>query len=298
MTLVYGAATEDIGFLVADTLISFDSERNGRTGLFNGSNHILKIQILNASVAVAFSGDIETGLDLINKLNTELYQNRDIEIPETLLQIYKTHTETVNSHIYDCEFLILQIIQNQKKLAKVTQKKLIYCERAYIGDSVEYSKMMQLRQPVQMPQMQLIQQPDGFFREAPLVISKGEFEFAEISDAMQLLTYQLKSRTVGAVCGCVTRVVDARHSGEFEYLQSIESRVSLEEGRTGYSYLTANSGVRGIGIYYRSGKMGFIFIVGDTQPCHKENAETLTQFIKLTHAKYGLNFMGGSWNDE
>jgi hypothetical protein len=50
MTLVVGCATPDIGYLVADTLLSFEFDLKGRAGPVNGEFHALKIQILNPLV--------------------------------------------------------------------------------------------------------------------------------------------------------------------------------------------------------------------------------------------------------
>src|SRR5262245_48602772 len=73
MTLVVGRATPDIGFLVADTLVSFEYELKGVERLVNGESHVLKIQILNPDTAIAFAGNnVATSLDLITNLDAEL----------------------------------------------------------------------------------------------------------------------------------------------------------------------------------------------------------------------------------
>ena len=56
------------------------------------------------------------------------------------------------------------------------------------------------------------------------------------------------------------------------------------------SLLASNSCTRGIGIYYRSGKMGFLFVVGDREPCHKETAETIKQFIEVARPDTDLTW--------
>jgi hypothetical protein len=177
----------------------------------------------------------------------------------------------------DCEFLVLQLTAGAKILAYITDEKLSYCERAYIGDGDEYKRMTELRRPYDSPKMQHVQQPDGTFRTVPLVVSDGEREFMEISQALGELTGQRaqgqQQSSVGAICGCVVRVVNARVPGKLEYLQSGESSIFPWEGRSGFSLLASNSDVRGIAIYYRSGKMGFLFIVGDSEYCRKEYAE-------------------------
>jgi hypothetical protein len=46
-----------------------------------------------------------------------------------------------------------------------------------------------------------VQQPDASFLEKALIMSQGEIDFVEISNAMERLTQQLKSKTVGAIYG-------------------------------------------------------------------------------------------------
>ena len=130
-----------------------------------------------------------------------------------------------------------------------------------------------------------------------MIISDGEREFAEISDAMERLVHERKSDTVGAISGNVTRVADARISGSLEYFQSVESSISPAEGRSGFTLLASNSGIRGVGLYFRSGKVGYVVVVGDAEPCRKEYAETLAEFIAIGGDKYGLKLEGGTWND-
>src|SRR5262245_59123446 len=121
--------------------------------------------------------------------------------------------------------------------------------------------MTLLRRPYDPPKMQHVQQPDRTFRTVPLIQSDGAREFEEISRALEVLTGRgaqgCQQGSVGAICGCVVRVVNARPSGKLEYLQSGESSIFPWEGRSGFSLLASNSDVRGIAIYYRSGKMGF-----------------------------------------
>jgi hypothetical protein len=157
--------------------------------------------------------------------------------------------------------------------------------------------MTELRRPYRSPKIQHVQEPDGTFRETPLIESEGEIEFAEISNALEELTRQRRRQSsVGAICGCVTRVVDARISEKLEYLQSGEVSISPWEGKSGFTILVSNSDIRGIGIYYRSGKMGFLFIVGDSDYCRKEYAETLKQFVEMAEVTYGLALIGASFD--
>jgi hypothetical protein len=129
-----------------------------------------------------------------------------------------------------------------------------------------------------------------------LVLKAGENEFSAISDAMEELVHQRRG-SVGAIAGCIIRVVDARISRKLEYLQAVEGSVSPWEGHSGFTLLASNSRVRGVGIYYPSGRLGFLFIVGDTEYVRKENAETVDEFIKIGNEKYGLELTGGKSNN-
>ncbi len=295
MTLVVARVTPDIGFLVADTLLSSEFELKDRKGPVNGKYHALKVQILDPNTAIAYAGDVKTSFELIKNLHVELSAAPSMRVCERLFESYtQTVKNTTDRSLPDCEFLVLQLTQEERKLAHVTKDGVSYCERAYIGDPVEYKSMTELRRPYYPPKMQSVQQPDGTFRAMPLVTSDGEIEFAEVSNAMERLTHLRQSKSVGAICGCVTRVVDARISGELEYLQLAEVSVSPAEGHSGFSVLASNSRIRGTAIYYLSGGMGFLFIVGDSEPCRKEYSDTLNQFVEVARAKYGLNLTGGT----
>jgi hypothetical protein len=214
-------------------------------------------------------------------------------VPERLFESYKgVRCDPANRSPPDYEFLVLKLTSNGKKLVHVTKDGLSYCERKYIGDAAEYKKMTGLREPYVAPKEQMVQQTNGTFLTVPLEVSSGEAEFAEIDAAMEELTNSNQKGAVGAICGGITRVVDARRSGKLEYLQSGESSATPAEGHSGYSFLASNSDARGIGIYYRSGKMGFVFRVGDSEPCRKERAETVMDFIKITKEKYGMDLEG------
>jgi hypothetical protein len=289
MTLVVGCATPDIGYLVADTLLSFEFDLKGRTGPVNGESHALKIQILNSTTAVAFAGDVGTSLNLIRILHARLSADRMIDPCEQLLASYRALAMTASASY--CEFLVLRLAAEGKTLARITREGVFNCTRAYIGDAAAYKLLSQLQRPYFAPAVQHVQQPDGTFRVVPLVESEGQIEFAKVSNAMEALTHRRHSASVGAIAGCVTRVVDARISGELEYLQSVESSLTPWEGNSGFSLLASNSGTRGIGIYYRSGKVGFLFVVGDGEPCHKEYAETIEEFIEGARARHGLNLV-------
>jgi hypothetical protein len=69
MSLVVGFASDEMGFLVADTLISypFGNSYNPRAPELE-KFHRLKIQILTPTVAVAFAGDVECAMEITQSL--------------------------------------------------------------------------------------------------------------------------------------------------------------------------------------------------------------------------------------
>ncbi len=148
--------------------------------------------------------------------------------------------------------------------------------------------MTELRKPYEGPKEQRVQQPDGSYKIEKVIDSEGLIEFIEIGFAVQELVQQRKKVGVGAIAGNVIRVVNARISGELEYLQTHEASISPEEGNAGFSLLASNSGVRGLGIYYVAGKIGFLLIAGDTDMCRKEAADSMESFKQIANQKYGL----------
>jgi acetolactate synthase I/II/III large subunit len=184
---------------------------------------------------------------------------------------------------------VLQLTGEGRKLAHITKESVLHCTRAYIGDPHEYKKLQNLRQPYISPKEQSVQQPDGSFLTMPLVESAGEIEFEEIAAAMESLTQRREGTSVGVIAGCVLRIADARQSGELEYLQLHEASLTPWEGHSGFSLFASNSDTRGIGIYYQAGKMGFVFIVGDSECCRKEYAQTAKDFVEMAKKKYDLN---------
>jgi hypothetical protein len=299
MTLVVGCATPEIGFMIADTLLSSEYVLRGKPGPINGMHHALKVQILNGSTAVAFAGDPAQANELISGLNDQLAKEPGSNVVEYLSNGYTAALERATKGLEpDCEFLVLQIKPDGKKLTHVTRSGIIQCERAYIGDPEAYKRLMGLRKPYEPPAVQHVQQPDGSFREEALVLSNGEIEFAEVSNALDALCHERTSRSVGAISNGITRVVDARISGEFEYLQLGEASVTLEESASGYSLLASNTGRRGIALYFRAGGMGFLFAVGDPEGCRKEYAETIELFVEQAKDRFGLDLTGVSWVDQ
>jgi len=295
MTLVLGAAADDIGFLISDTLLSFEFELKGHVGPVNGEFHALKIQILDGNTAVAFAGDVSAAVCLINEVKGALSTDQTLAVPEFLADAYRRIINaTTDGSGPQCEFLVLQLTEAGKRLAAVDDHGVRYCDRAYIGDAKEYRQLTECRRSRNYPSIKSVQRPDGTFAAEILKVTNGEKEFDEISDAMEVLASR-RSASVGAIAGCVIRVVNARISRQLEYLQAVEASISHAEGHSGYSLLASNTGQRGIGIYYRSGGVGFVLVVGDSELCHREHAGTLGEFIALGTTKYGLNLTGGTW---
>jgi hypothetical protein len=296
MTLVVGYASAEIGFLVSDSLLTPTMPYLSKSGPVAGEFHGLKIQIVHPTIAIAFasSNDADAALELIRDLAAEIAGGHLHDIPKRLFDAYRKMIEARADHPPDCEFLVLQVNSNGKSLAHITAAGAQNCMRAYLGDPEQYRRLTELRKPGKPPQTRTIVQADGTTHTTPLIVSDGEKEFAEISDAMEDLVHQRRG-SVGAIAGCIIRVVDARISQELEYLQAVEASVSPWEGPSGFSLLASNSGMRGVGIYYRSGKMGFMLIVGDTEHIRIESAETIEEFIELGDRKYGLKLIGGTF---
>jgi len=294
MTLIVGMANADIGFLVGDTLLTPLLEIKGnRAGIVNGEFHGLKIQILNDQVAIAFSSSnaADIALSIIADVRRTLQSNSQTDVCAKVLENYQQSLNSSGSEKPDCDFLVLQLDANGNRLAHITADGVRNCERAHIGDATQYRKMTELRKPYEPPSERYVQQPDGSFRIEKMNDSKGQIEFIEISNALEELVQQ-RNKQVGAIAGNIIRVCDAWPSGKLEYLQVGEATVGPEEGQSGFSLLSSSSGTRGIGIYYKSGKLGFLMMVGDPKTCRKETSETIQSFIELALQRYGMNLVG------
>jgi hypothetical protein len=136
-----------------------------------------------------------------------------------------------------------------------------------------------------------VQQPDGSFRVEKTNDSKGQIEFMEVSLALEELV-QRRNKAIGGIGGNVIRVRNAWPSGNLEYLQIGMASSSAEEGQSGFSLLSSSMGRRGVGIYYKSGKLGFLMRVGDPEWCRKEASDTVQSFIELAFERYDMNLLG------
>lgn len=297
MTLVVGYADKDIGFLVGDTLLSYPVEQYNPREPFIENFHALKIQILNPDVAVAFAGNVQLSLSILKLLSEELDVSPQLNVPQRLLELHSEYTDQHGLLQNNCDFLVLLITpEKTKQLARIADGSIDFVQRAYIGDSTEYVNFRNLMEPYRGPTIRHTLSNDGDGGNLSLLVTEGEKEFNQVSDAMESLTHKRRSETVGAICGCVTRVVDARISGKLEYMQCVEASVSPAEGNGGFSLLASNVGsIRGIGLYYLGWKAGLIFIVSDELSCRKLKASTIGEFIELARNQYGLNLEGGTW---
>ena len=175
MTLIVAMANDDIGFMVGDTVLTPLLEVQGNpVGPVNGEFHGLKIQILDGKTAIAFasSNASATALKIICDVQREIHKNAQTNIFENLLENYKQKLTSCSGEKPDCEFLVLKLEANGKRLAHITATGLRFCERAYIGDAAQYKRMTELRRPHEVPNEQHVQQPDGSFKIEKVIGSK------------------------------------------------------------------------------------------------------------------------------
>lgn len=294
MTLIVGMANADVGFLVGDTLLTPLLEIKGNpAGVVNGEFHGLKIQILNDKVAIAFSSSnaAAAALNIISEVWRTLQSNSQTDVCLQVLKQYQQVLQFTGNENPDCEFLVLQLDANGNRLAHITSKEIRPCERCYIGDQAQYQLMNDLRKPYQSPTEAYVQQPDGSFKVEKVTDSKGQIEFMEVSIALEELV-QRRNKAVGAIGGNIIRVRNAWPSGNLEYLQVGMASFGPAEGQSGFALISSSTGRRGVGIYYKSGRQGFLMMVGDPELCIKEAADTIQEFIELAHQKYGMNLIG------
>jgi hypothetical protein len=107
MTLVVGRVTSDIGFLVADTLLTFEYALKGVERPVNAESHVLKIQIINPDTAIAFAGNVVTSLKLINNIYADLRADPRTKVSEQLFETYRQLLNEENQRPPNCEFLVL-----------------------------------------------------------------------------------------------------------------------------------------------------------------------------------------------
>ncbi len=173
MTLVYAVATEDLGFMVSDTLLTPLLEIEGNPiGPVSGKFHALKIQILDGKTAVAFSSSNNTdaAIEVIKIVKEKLDSERTIDVPTAVSVAYSEAIASCQGGAPpDCEFLVLKLFEKQKKLSRVSKSGIENIERGYLGDPAAYKRLMTLRKPIRAPSMESVQQSDGSFIERPFI---------------------------------------------------------------------------------------------------------------------------------
>jgi len=158
----------------------------------------------------------------------------------------------------------------------------------------DYQRYTELRQSYAGPLVRLE-------ADVEIAVTESEKEFDVVSDAMEALsrdTVGKKYVTVGAISGCVIRVVDARLSKQLEYLQAVEASNFPWEPESGYTLLASNNETRGVGIYFRSGRRGFMMPVCGEAPCIASHAADLNAFIAEGRDNFGMELTGGKWLTE
>jgi hypothetical protein len=294
MTLVVAHAGDRIGFMIADTLLSSPAPLRGEMRPLNGASHALKIHILSGSLAVAFAGDPGLACGLIAAVNSDIEADPALDVPQRLFEKYQERA----SHMPQdqrSDFLVLCLSADGPRLHKVTLEDGVRAaERAYIGDPEGYRQLTELVGAYAGPTVRTVQQPDGSFVTEKFEPTDGEQWFATASDALEALCHRRSVETVGAVTDAITRVVNARISGELEYLQAAYVGRSVEEGNSGYTLLAANKGKRAMSIYFYAGKVGFVFLPGDPAGCQRLAAASDMQFIDVAREQYGIELVGAT----
>jgi hypothetical protein len=285
MTLVVGHADNEICFVVADTLLSHENfQLKDDTGPVNGEFHSLKVQILSGSLAVAFAGNFDEAYAAVRDLKKLLEMDSGVDPVEWLAA----------RGLEESEFLVL-LNSDRKQLFVVENGKAREAKNAYIGLQDDYKRFLELKQPYGGPS---VRQSTVNGVNTSTAVTDGEKEFDVCSDAMVALSRDRvgqRKPAVGAISGCVIRVVDARISRELEYMQEVEASRFPWEPAGGYSVLAANTENRGVGIYFRAGGIGFLLPVCGEAPCVKSRAADLNAFIQDAKHKFGMSLEGGTW---
>jgi hypothetical protein len=297
MTLVIAHASEDIGFMIADTLLSSPAPLRGEARPLNGASHALKIHILSARLAIAFAGDPGLACGLIAEINADIEADPTLDASQRLVEKYRERASRIPQD-QRSDFLVLRLFMNGPRLEKVTLEDGVQpAERAYIGDAEGYRQLTGLVGPYAGPTVRMVQQPDGSFVTEQFEPTDGEQWFTKASDALGALCHRRSVETVGAVTDAITRVVNARISGELEYLQAAYVGRSIEEGNSGYTLLAANKGRKAMAIYFYAGKVGFVFLPGDPTGCQRLAADSDVMFIDAARQQYGIELIGATLPD-
>ncbi|MET4217084.1 hypothetical protein ACVWWG_003670 [Bradyrhizobium sp. LB7.2] len=289
MTLVVGYAGTDNCFMVGDTLLSHEHfALKGDVGPVNGEFHSLKIQILTSELAIGLAGNFDAAYSAVAALKLAISADPTLHPTEWL----------ASKNILDADFLVLKN-GAKKELFVIESGNVRQAVNGHIGDPEEWNRFLQLKKDYNgASERHTIDENGKVVRSNP--VTSGEKEFAVVSDAMEALCWDCVGRkepTVGAISGCVVRIVDARISGQLEYLQAVEASHFPWEPSGGFTVLASNEPERGIGIYFRVGQRGFILSVGAQPPCVASTAETLKAFVDEARSNFGMKLTGGGWGE-
>jgi hypothetical protein len=286
----------EIGFMIPDTLITPLFPIKGQDGPVNGQYHALKVQVLDGDTAVGFatSNDADVCMKIIAATQEALAKDAALDVPSKIFEEYHAQAEGKEPHP-DCEFLVLKLSTEGKKLAHVTWNEVRSCERAHIGDPAAHKRASELQVKYEPPKTESVQQSNGSFKEVPVVASDAEIDYIETRNTVDAVVNEWRTAGIGAIGGHTVVVVDARLSKKLEYMQSVYRGRTAEEGVVGYSLLADNQGQRGIALYFDGGCFGYILPVGDPNYCYKHDAATLADFIALAKGRYNLALTGGTW---
>jgi len=286
MTLVVAHADSDISFMVGDTLLSHEHFRlKGDIGPVNGEFHSLKDSDTERLDRCRFAGRFAEAYQAVRDLKDALLVHPDVDPVVWLAQ---------RDGLNGCEFLVLHN-RDRKQLFRISDGIPSEFQTTYIGMQDEYGKYLELRKPYSGPATRLVTD-DGVSTEAP--VTEGEKQFDVVSDAMEALSRDMVGRkhaSVGAISGCVIRVVDGRPSREFEYMQAVEVSNFPWEPQGGFAVLAANTDNRGVGIFFKAGGQGFILPTCGESPCIASQAPDLAAFLKEAKDKFGMTLIGGTW---
>lgn len=162
MTLICGHATDDIGFLVGDTLLTNEFELKGHEGPVNGKFHALKIHILNGRLAVAYAGDVDKSNKTIHALQAALAKGGVADIPKKLHELYLEGVEKSGGEATGCEFLVLQIEQDGKRsYRKLTVKALAKSNALTLETRPNTKKLLSCGAPILPPSHDKFSSPMG-----------------------------------------------------------------------------------------------------------------------------------------
>ena len=267
MTLVVGEVTAKGGYMIADTLLTFPLSLTENEKLAKEKNHALKVQIFAPDLVVAFAGNTKAAIECLSAA-----QAQKENLAQYLLDHCRSLKTTEND---DCEYLLMQKkTNNNYSLNHITEAGIRSCTKAYIGDPEEYQKFMKLLRPYDSPTRKSL--------------TELGIKSIEASNAMESLS-QKGGGTVGTIGNFVIRVSTTDSRNDFEYLESVT--VVLEtQGPSRSINLTSNKEKYGFGIYYSWGNVGFLFVVGDTEPCRRIEASSVEAFMEIANNYYGTHF--------